>query len=468
MKRKTVSLCMIARNEEASIGQTIKSALAIVDEIIVGDTGSDDNTRLIAEGYGAKVVDVPWEDDFSAARNTVIEAASSDWILVLDADERLQPIRPVEFQKLLADEQVAGYRVAIQEDEGNKRDWPSDQIRLFRNHPYVRYCYPVHDTIEIALENWSTARKLTIQSSRLIIKHELGDVARANARHDRNRRLLRDAWREYPYEPYFAFCLTSESLGVLEDEVLPRAGLKKSCQQLSKAWTIIEGMSTNQVSELTYGPELAGMLSSTLVALGRTQEALDTVWSGIEIFPDSTLLLFKRAVAIIRHLNTGDQIGLSSSNIKSMQKLAEHDLDECLASAPKGQHEDRWRWLWPLRYQAELALLNGDSELSCSIYQKAISLDADYSHAWSGMADCACADDKQRQALGLYLRAVTLDETNVNAWLRGSEILEILGFTDNARSWQRKARELFPESLAFAGDRPWLDDLNTSTLEPSS
>jgi Flp pilus assembly protein TadD len=84
------------------------------------------------------------------------------------------------------------------------------------------------------------------------------------------------------------------------------------------------------------------------------------------------------------------------------------------------------------------------------------------------MADCACADDKQRQALGLYLRAVTLDETNVNAWLRGSEILEILGFTDNARSWQRKARELFPESLAFAGDRPWLNDLTTSTLEPSS
>ena len=75
MKRKTVSLCLIARNEEATIGMAIKSVLALVDEVIVVDTGSDDNTRIIAEGYGARVLDVAWEDDFAAARNAALAEA---------------------------------------------------------------------------------------------------------------------------------------------------------------------------------------------------------------------------------------------------------------------------------------------------------------------------------------------------------------------------------------------------------
>ena len=108
MKRKTVSLCVIARDEEATIGMAIKSVLALVDEVIVVDTGSRDNTRIIAEGYGARVVDVPWEDDFSAVRNTALSEASCDWVLVLDADEYLQPVRPVEFQRLLHDPAAAG------------------------------------------------------------------------------------------------------------------------------------------------------------------------------------------------------------------------------------------------------------------------------------------------------------------------------------------------------------------------
>ena len=91
MKRNTVSLCLIVKDEEATIGMAIKSVLALVDEVIVVDTGSQDNTRIIAEGYGAKVFDVPWADDFSAARNAALDQASGKWILVLDADEFLEP-----------------------------------------------------------------------------------------------------------------------------------------------------------------------------------------------------------------------------------------------------------------------------------------------------------------------------------------------------------------------------------------
>jgi len=465
MKRKTVSLCIIARDEEATIGQTIKSALAIVDEIVVGDTGSEDNTRLIAEGYGAKVLDVPWRDDFAAARNAVIEAASSDWILVLDADERLQPVRPVELQRLLTDERAAGYRFCVSEGEGGSLQ---QQVRLFRNHPYVRYCYPVHDTVEIALENWAASRDMQVLPSRLSIRHDPGDAARVSARQDRNRRLLRDAWHEYPYEPYFAYRLLTESMPVLEDEVLPASGLTKHVEQLGKAWSIIEGMAPAQVKELSYGPELAGLASASWIAAGDTQRALDTVRSALEIFPGEPSLLFRRAVAIVRHLEGAAPLSLTESRAASLRTLAENDLRDCLASAPGHARDDRWRWLWPLRYQGELALLAGDLPSARERFLAALDQDPEYSHAWSGRAACAAAAGEHRRALGYYLRAVTLDERNVTAWLRGSAILEMLGFTDNAKSWRRRARDLFPEARAFDGELSWRDEWNPSVLAPTT
>jgi glycosyltransferase involved in cell wall biosynthesis len=102
---------MIVRDAEETVGRAIKSALAVVDEVVVVDTGSADNTRLIVEGYGARVVEHDWSDDFSAARNAGIEAAYGDWILVLDADEILESIRPVEVGRLLSNDAAIGYQV---------------------------------------------------------------------------------------------------------------------------------------------------------------------------------------------------------------------------------------------------------------------------------------------------------------------------------------------------------------------
>lgn len=89
MSSPTVSLCMIVKNEEKWIGTAIASAQSVVSEVIVVDTGSTDRTIEIAESLGAKVIPFKWIDDFSAARNASLQAATSEWILVLDADETL-------------------------------------------------------------------------------------------------------------------------------------------------------------------------------------------------------------------------------------------------------------------------------------------------------------------------------------------------------------------------------------------
>lgn len=85
----TITLSMIARDEEAFIASAIESVKDVVDEIIVVDTGSKDRTPAIARELGAKVLHFDWKDDFSAARNFGLKEVTSDWVLVLDADEEM-------------------------------------------------------------------------------------------------------------------------------------------------------------------------------------------------------------------------------------------------------------------------------------------------------------------------------------------------------------------------------------------
>lgn len=85
----TISLCLIVKNEEKMLRDFFASSLSFCDEIIVVDTGSTDQTKNIAQQAGAKVFSFEWCDDFSKARNYSLSLATSDWILVLDADERI-------------------------------------------------------------------------------------------------------------------------------------------------------------------------------------------------------------------------------------------------------------------------------------------------------------------------------------------------------------------------------------------
>ncbi len=85
----TFSLCMIVKNEEKVLGSCLASLSDIMDEIIIVDTGSSDNTKEIARRYTDKVFDFPWVDDFSLARNFAFEKATCDYIYSADADEIL-------------------------------------------------------------------------------------------------------------------------------------------------------------------------------------------------------------------------------------------------------------------------------------------------------------------------------------------------------------------------------------------
>ena len=85
----TVSLCMIVKDEARFLAGCLSSVGSLADDIVIADTGSTDGTVEIAQAAGARVLRVAWTNDFAAARNAVLQHATGDFVLVLDADERL-------------------------------------------------------------------------------------------------------------------------------------------------------------------------------------------------------------------------------------------------------------------------------------------------------------------------------------------------------------------------------------------
>lgn len=105
-----VSACVIAGNEEANIEDCVRS-VAFCDEVVVVDSHSKDRTRELAAALGARVIEHDWEGHI-AQKNFAVSQAKNDWVLCLDADERVTPELKAAVEKVLATEPAcAGYEV---------------------------------------------------------------------------------------------------------------------------------------------------------------------------------------------------------------------------------------------------------------------------------------------------------------------------------------------------------------------
>jgi tetratricopeptide (TPR) repeat protein len=142
-----LSLCMIVKNEEASLPTCLSSVQGVANEMVVLDTGSTDRTPEIAKFLGAKVHYFQWCNDFSAARNEALKYVQGDWVLVLDADELLTPEIVPQIQQAI---QKPDYLVInlVRHEIGAKQSPYSLVSRLFRNHPSIRFSRPYHAMVD--------------------------------------------------------------------------------------------------------------------------------------------------------------------------------------------------------------------------------------------------------------------------------------------------------------------------------
>lgn len=150
-----ISLSMIVKNEEKYLEGCLESVRAIADEIVIVDTGSTDRTKEIASNYGARIFDFQWSDDFAVARNESLRHCRGQWIIYLDADERIVHPKPESLIDILrnAQEDIGAFYCLIESEhyqmDGSTELHRGGYPRIFRNlgYPKIKFIGRVHEQI---------------------------------------------------------------------------------------------------------------------------------------------------------------------------------------------------------------------------------------------------------------------------------------------------------------------------------
>ncbi|MCL6442185.1 MAG: glycosyltransferase [Alicyclobacillus sp.] len=176
----TISLCVIVKDDAILLPRLLKSVVGIVDEIVIADTGSTDRTVDVINEFSeshpglVKLLHYEWNQDFSAARNYVLDHASGEWILSLDADEFLGACDRESLIDLLEHTPHDGFLVKIKNYTGSlhaiQGEVAADVVRLFRSRH--RYVGSIHEQILSSIQECGGS----VGQSPLVV-HHLGYLA---------------------------------------------------------------------------------------------------------------------------------------------------------------------------------------------------------------------------------------------------------------------------------------------------
>jgi glycosyltransferase involved in cell wall biosynthesis len=263
---------MIVKNEEHSLERCLSSVEGCVDEIVVVDTGSDDNTVEIAKRFGAAVFYRPWDNDFAAARNFSISKATGDWIFYLDADEELEPNCSTRFRALTDDPDAHGFLFQITNLTDSKDSMRHINLRLFKNLPGYRFKGRLHEQIMDAIIKTSGGKAPILKSGINIFHYGyLTSEFTAKNKAERNFKINKMMVEEEPDNPFYLYTL-GNSLVNLNDIENAASNYQKALQFLNP--------------KEQYAPSVFAALIACLVKLGRLDEAVEQVQRCKSFYPD--------------------------------------------------------------------------------------------------------------------------------------------------------------------------------------
>ncbi len=306
----TLSLCLIVKDEERFIEECLKSVDGVATEMIVVDTGSTDHTTDIARALGAEVHSFKWNNSFSDAKNFAIGKATGEWILVLDADERLDrgAINTV-LKAINSDADAFELLFYNYSSDGPNADYGTHRTcRLFRNRPEFRYAGRVHEAIVPSVK----AAGGRVEKLEAIVHHYgyKPEIVKERGKHERYITLLEADLADKPDDARCLYNLGQTCSAAGETE--------KAIECLSRAAEIVDPKEEFYASAVyhTYAACLCklGALNQT-IAICERADGLGIRHPQLSFVRGVTLARQRRFTEAVVHFQTAIKMGQSGSYV---------------------------------------------------------------------------------------------------------------------------------------------------------
>ncbi len=356
VKKLTLSLCMIVKDEEEMLPGCLEPLAGIVDEMIVVDTGSTDRTVEIAESFGAKVVHFPWNGSFADARNASIEAASGDWLIYLDADEHMEAQDARHLRALLGRTWREGFYLVETNYTGGSDAGSAVThmaLRVWRNRPQYRFAGRIHEQKTHTMPTYLPER---FETTRIRVRH-YGYLNQRIVSKDKSRRNIQLLEQEAQESrtPFTDYNLGSEYL-VLADHGAARL-------HLDRAWDALREQGLESVG---YAPLLVSRAARARREVGDFDAAMAAVDEGLARFPDHTDLVLEAALS-----------ARSRGDLRHAAELAERCLEMGDAPAEYASTTGAGTFL-ALTLLAEIRAAMGDRAGQEAILRRCLAEHPDY------------------------------------------------------------------------------------------
>ncbi|WP_088833319.1 tetratricopeptide repeat-containing glycosyltransferase family 2 protein [Paenibacillus tyrfis] len=324
---KLITLCMIVKNEEAALSRCLESVQNIVDEIVIVDTGSTDQTKTIAQQYTDLIFDFPWGNDFSSAKNEAISKATAPWILILDADEYLQHDGPDirRFLREMDPQKPLGVISSIINYVGHPNSGKmveSSAARIFPRNADIVFVRPIHEQLSYL------HGELIYINGPLVIYHTgyTQDIIQLKNKTERNLSIFQAMQHSGSLKPYDYYTLGNEYMMTEQYEL--------ALKQYQKAFV-------KEEFEKYWFPYCATQMTTAYLKLEQYKEASLLIDSCLRNWPQySDFYWFKGAILY--------DLGLYDASIAELQTAITR------SEKPGIQSPDNQPWLISPNYGTSL------------------------------------------------------------------------------------------------------------------
>jgi glycosyltransferase involved in cell wall biosynthesis len=419
------SVCLIVRDSAHTLAACLASVKPWLDEIVVVDTGSTDDTIAISRQHGARVFEFPWVDDFSAARNESFRHARGEWLFWMDSDDTIDPANGRRLQALIRSShrrENLGYVIQVHcpgpHLYGEDDRTVVDHVKLVRKLPNVQFEGRIHEQVLPSIRRLGGE----VCWTDIYVVHSGSDQTAAGRKRkqERDLRILELDLAERPEHPFVLFNL-GMTYADMDQHLTAIDYLRRSI--------VVSDPGESQLRK-TYA-----LLVSSLFHLGRLDDAARSCQEGLNLFPDDPELTFRRAVQA-QHERRFEEARAN------YLRILRHEGGRHFSSIDPG--------ILGFKARQNLAFVMqelGEIDRAEIQWRRILQEMPNYRLGWLGFVECLIAHGRHRTATIEIESMLKCPHLRCTGWLMKAKMSEVLGHLEAARAELTTALRDYPDAI---------------------